>query len=132
MKTIPKFSYKNTKGGFFTNENLKRGHATIFIYFNTECEYCNEEAQMIKENITNLKDVELIFVSFENPDKIKKFAQKKQLNIYDCIHFLSDSKVTFASTFDINNLPCLLLYDKNQNLIEQVKGQMKIETLIKK
>lgn len=132
IKTVPEFSYKNIKGGIFSNQNLKKENATIFIYFNTECEFCNEEAKMIKDNIKSLKNFQLIFVSFEKPENIKLFSQKHQLSNYDNVYFLCDSKVTFASTFDVTTLPCLVLYDKNFNLLEKIKGQTKPEILIKK
>jgi len=132
IKTIPPFTYQNINGNVFTNENLKKETATIFIYFNTECEYCDHEAQMIEENITKLKKIQLVFVSFEKPEQIKKFAQKHQLTTYDNVYFLCDNKVTFAATFDVNSLPCLVLYDKNQNLIEKIKGQTSIKILLKK
>jgi len=132
IKTIPDFTYQNINGNVFTNEDLKKETATIFIYFNTECEYCDHEAQMIEENITKLKKIQLVFVSFEKPEQIKKFAQKHQLTTYDNVYFLCDNKVTFAVTFDVNSLPCLVLYDKNQNLIEKFKGQTSIKILLKK
>ncbi|TCN61071.1 hypothetical protein D0809_04105 [Flavobacterium circumlabens] len=132
IKTIPKFSYKDVNGGFFTNQDIKINIPTLFIYFNTECEYCNEETKMIKENEEKFQNVQLIFVSFEKPGLIKTFATKHQLTSYPNIHFLYDNKVTFATIFDVNSLPCLVLYDKNQKLIEKIKGQTKIEILLKK
>jgi hypothetical protein len=74
----------------------------------------------------------LVFVSFEKPALIKAFAAKHQLTTYDNVTFLSDSKVSFATTFDVKSLPCLVLYDKNQKLIEKIKGQTKVETIVKK
>ena len=132
IKTIPKFEYQNSNGGVFANESLKKDTPTLFIYFNTECEFCNEETKMIKENIEKFANVQLIFISFEKPDVIKGFAFKYQLNNYPNVHFLADTKITFATTFDVKSLPCLVLYDKNQRLIEKIKGQTKTETLIKK
>ncbi|MEO6175533.1 MAG: redoxin domain-containing protein [Flavobacterium circumlabens] len=132
IKTIPKFSYKNVNGGFFNNQDIKINTPTLFIYFNTECEYCNEETKIIKENREKLNNVEIIFVSFEQPELTKKFAIKHQLNSYDNIHFLCDHKVTFATTFDVNSLPCIVLYDKDQKLLAKIKGQTKIEILLKK
>lgn len=129
---IPNFEYQNIDGGNFTNRNLKKDTPMLFIYFNTECEFCNEEAQMIKENIEKFKDFQLVFISFEKPELIKAFATKYKLNTYDNVNFLSDTKVSFATTFDVKSLPCLVLYDKNQRLIEKIKGQTKAETLIKK
>lgn len=132
IKVIPKFEYQNIKGGTFRNENLKKETPTLFIYFNTECEFCNEETQMISENIEKFNDFQLVFISFEKPELIRLFATKYKLNTYANINFLSDTKVSFASTFDVKSLPCLVLYDKNLRLIEKIKGQTKAETLIKK
>lgn len=132
IKTIPEFSYKNINGGVFNNQDIKINTPILFIYFNSECEYCNEEAEMIKENVEKFQNVQLIFVSFEKPEFIKTFATKHQLTSYDNIHFLWDNKVTFSTTFDVNSLPCLVLYDKNQKLIEKIKGQTKTKILLKK
>ncbi len=132
IKTIPNFYYQNINSKVFTNKNLKKDTSTLFIYFNTECEFCNEEAEMIKESIEKFKDIQLIFISFEKPDLIKAFATKHKLNIYDNVNFLSDTKISFSTTFDVKSLPCLVLYDKSQRLIEKIKGQTKAEILIKK
>ena len=132
IKTIPKFEYQNINGGVFSNANLKKDIPTLFIYFNSECEFCNEEAAMLQKNSRQFAAVQLIFISFEKPALIKAFAAKHQLLSNDNITFLSDSKVSFAATFDVKSLPCLVLYDKNQKLIEKIKGQTKAETLIKK
>jgi peroxiredoxin len=132
IKTIPDFKYQNLKGESFSNKNLKKGTPTLFIYFNSECEYCNEEAQIIHDHIKDFNPFQLVFVSFEHPKKIASFAKKHNLLNNDKINFVCDSKVTFVTTFDVQSLPCLVLYDKNQQLIEKIKGQTKVPTLIKK
>ena len=74
----------------------------------------------------------MVFISYEPIEKIKQFATKFKLLNYDNINFLSDSKITFATTFDVKSMPCLVLYDKENNLIEKIKGQVKIETVLNK
>ena len=132
IKTIPKFNFQNVNGGRFTNENLMKNTPTLFVYFDSECEFCNEEAKMIQQNIEKFSPIQLIFVSIENPDKIKEFAINHKLLNYDKINFLSDTQVSFAPAFDVKSLPCLVLYDKNQHLIEKIKGQILPDILIKK
>lgn len=132
IKTIPKFDYQNINDGVFTNDNLKKNTPTLFIYYNSECDFCNEEAKMIRQNIDKLSDFQICFISFEKPELIESFATKHQLSTYDNIDFLCDSKITFATTFDVKSMPCLVLYDKNQKLIEKIKGQIKVETILKK
>ena len=132
IKTIPNFEYQNINGGNFTNENLKDATPTLLVYFNSECEFCNEETKMIKENIEKFNSVQLVFISFEKKEAITAFAKKYKLDTYDNVHFLCDSKITFATTFDVKSLPCLVLYDKDQKLIEKIKGQTKVEIILKK
>lgn len=132
IKTIPNFSYNDINGDIFSNENLKNHTPILFIYFNSECEFCNNEATMIKENIVAFKETQIIFISFEKPGAIKFFAQKHNLLNYDNIHFIHDTKADFAIAFDVKSLPSLILYDENQVLIERFKGQVKAETILKK
>ncbi len=132
IKIIPDFEYLDLNGSVFTKKNLKQDSPTMFVYFSSECEFCNEEANMIKENTEQLKDVEIIFVSFQPEEEISDFANKHQLINYGNINFLRDSKATFATTFDVSSLPCLVLYDKKKKLIEKIKGQTKVALLVKK
>lgn len=132
IKKMPAFSYVTLENETFTNDNLKQGKPTLFIYFNSECDFCNHEAEMVQQNVDKLKDIEVVFISFEPVEKIKTFAETYKLLHYDNIYFISDSKITFADTFDVKSLPCLVLYDKGGNLIEKIKGQVKIETVLEK
>ena len=132
IKKMPAFSYVTLENKEFTQENLAQNKATLFIYFNSECDFCNHEAEMVQQNIEQLKDIQVVFISYEPIERIKAFATKFKLLHYDNIYFLSDSKITFASTFDVKSMPCLVLYDKENNLIEKIKGQVKIETVLNK
>ena len=132
IKTIPGFDYQTLEGKSFKNKDLKENTATVFLYFSSDCEYCQSEAAKIQENIDKFENVQLVFISFEKPKKIRAFATKYKLDSYDNVHFLSDSKASFATSFDVKSLPCLVIYDKDQKLIEKINGQTKVETLLKK
>ena len=87
---------------------------------------------MIRENIEKFATMQLIFVSFEKTAAIKSFSKIHKLNTHDNVYFLCDSKATFATTFDVKSLPCIVLYNKNHQLIEKIKGQTKAQTILKK
>ena len=132
IKKMPTFSYLTLDNKVFTEEDLAQNKPTLFIYFNSECDFCNHEAEMVQQNLEQLKAIQVIFISYEPVDKIKQFATKFKLLNHANISFLSDTKVTFATTFDVKSMPCLVLYDKENNLIEKIKGQVKIETVLNK
>jgi len=132
IKKMPVFSYLTLENKTFTQENLAQNKPTLFIYFNSECDFCNHEAEMVQQNLDKLQNIQVVFISYEPIEKIKQFATKFKLLNYDYITFLSDSKISFSTTFDVKSLPCLVLYDEQNNLIEKIKGQVKIETVLNK
>ncbi|WP_291122580.1 peroxiredoxin family protein, partial [Flavobacterium sp. UBA6046] len=94
------------------------------------CEHCQSEAEQIRDNIKKFASVQLVFISFEEPKKIEGFATKYKLIGYDKITFLCDKQVSFATTFDVNSLPTVVIYDKNKKLVEKIKGEVKIEKIL--
>lgn len=132
IKQMPDFSFVSLNNTKFTNEHLAKKKPTLFIYFNSECGFCNHEAEMVRENIEPLQYIQVLFVSTEPIDQITAFATKFNLLNYAHISFLSDTENSFATTFDVNTIPCLILYDNENNLIEKIKGQVKIETVLEK
>lgn len=130
IKTIPAFSYLTIDGKVFSNKDLKENIPTVFLYFNSECEHCQSEAEQIRDNIEKFANAQLVFISFEEPKKITAFATKYKLDHYDTITFLYDKQVSFATTFDVNYLPSVVIYDKNKKLIKKIKGEVKIEKIL--
>lgn len=128
-KTIPDFSFKTLSGATFTKQDLSQ-KPTIFIYFNSECEYCQSEATKIHERLADFKQAQLVFVSFEPREGIHKFAQEYQLDQQENILFLEDVKGEFSKIFDVNSIPYIVVYNKNQELLKKFKGATKIDTLL--
>lgn len=131
LETIQEFSFKTLQNVDFTNANLKTNAPTIFIYFNSECDFCQHEAQSISENILSFKDTQILFVSTENNEIIKEFANKYNLLNQPNIVFLHDNTRTFSTRFDANSIPFLLVYNKKQVLVKKHKGQLKAKALLK-
>lgn len=131
LQTIPKFHFKTLDNNDFENKDLSSNNPIIFIYFNTECDFCHHEAQSISENIILFKEIELLFVSTQEPEIIKQFAIKHNLLNQPNITFLNDKTHLFADRFDANSIPFLLIYDRDQNLIKKHKGQLKPEAILK-
>ena len=132
IKTIPAFSYVRINGKVFSNKDLKENIPTVFLYFNSECEHCQSEAEQIRDNIEKFANAQLVFISLEKPKEITAFATKFNLIAYDNISFLFDSEGSFATTFDVKSLPTVVIYDKKMNLVAKIKGEIKVEVILKK
>lgn len=124
LEIIPEFEFLTIEQQPFTKANLKPNLNTIFIYFNSECDYCQQETQSISDNLDTFKKVQFIFVSTEPIETIQKFAKQYELNNQQNIIFLYDSLDIFSSQFDATSIPYALIYDQNHKLIKKHKGQL--------
>ncbi|MFD0863639.1 TlpA family protein disulfide reductase [Sungkyunkwania multivorans] len=129
IQQIPAFSFYSLNDEKFTNDNLSIGSKTLFIYFNSECEFCQEEIAQINQNIDYFKGTQLIFISHENKSAIAIFADKYKALKGDNIHFLYDDKATFSTIFDAKSVPFALVYDSNKQLVGKFKGITKVYNL---
>jgi len=127
LQNIPKFKLKTLDNISFTNQDLNPNLKTIFIYFNSDCDFCHQEA----ENISKFKKVQFIFVSFEQTEAIKKFAELYKLDNQENIIFLEDKKGEFSNQFNANSIPYILIYNKNNNLIKKHKGQLNANGILR-
>jgi peroxiredoxin len=131
IQTIPNFELKTLENVSFSNANLKQNIPTIFIYFNTECDYCHHEAKSISQSLNKFKDVQFIFVSTENIEIIKQFSEKYNLNNHNKTTFLYDSNYSFSSKFNANSIPYILIYNKKQELIKKHNGQLNANGILR-
>ncbi|MBT8244551.1 redoxin domain-containing protein [Winogradskyella sp.] len=131
LKIIPEFEFLTLEQKPFIKADLKPNTKTIFIYFNSECDFCQHEAQSISDNLDSFKNVQFIFVSTEPIEIIKQFSKQYNLNNQQNINFLYDSLNTFSSRFDANSIPYLLIYNKNQKLIKKHKGQLNTNGILR-
>ncbi|MBT8244640.1 MAG: TlpA family protein disulfide reductase [Winogradskyella sp.] len=131
LGTLPEFSFQQLDDTSFSNANLKINTKTIFVYFNSTCDFCQHEAQSISENLDKFTDVQFLFVSVEEKSIIKQFAKKYNLNNKPNITFLHDNTDTFSNSFGANSIPYLLIYDANGNLLKKHKGQLNANGILK-
>jgi len=128
---LPLFELKDMQGKLFTNANLKKGAPVVFLYFNSECEFCQTEIENIVTNIQKFDGVQLVFVSIEPIQKIIMFQTTHKLDIYDNTIFLSDYRNIFSEIFDVNIFPSSLVYNKNGMLLSRNNGAVKANYLLK-
>lgn len=131
LETLPDFEFKTLDNTPFTHANLKENTTTIFLYFNSTCDFCQHEAQSISENLEQFTAVQFVFVSTEEIPIIQEFEETYKLNNQSNITFLHDSTDTFSSRFGASSIPFLLIYDTNGNLLKKHKGQLNANGILK-
>jgi hypothetical protein len=98
---IPDFTFYILKNGIkFQKSDLKLKGNQVFILFDPKCHHCQFEAQMIGKNIEQLKDIQLYFISMNDPGLMATFLP------------------TFAKTL-VDHPQVEVLYDRNQEFINK-------------
>lgn len=131
LEKIPDFELLTLEQKPSTKANLKSNTNTIFIYFNSECDFCQHEAKSISDNLDNFKNLQFIFVSTEPIADIQQFSKQYNLDNEQNITFLYDNLDTFSSQFDATSIPYVIIYDQNQKLIKKHKGQLNANGILR-
>lgn len=132
VKTLQQFSFIDiTNNKPFSNKELKQDTISVFIIFNTDCEHCQYEATEISKNNEQFKNAQILFISYEEIKTIKTFAEKYKLNNISNIHVLKTSTDALFKTFGSLSIPSIYIYDKNDKLLKNYKGEAKPEAIIK-
>jgi len=129
IKIIPNFSFHDLNGKVYSEKDLPN-KPIIFVYFNSDCDYCQSEARKIQGRIHEFKDAQLIFISFEETASIKQFAAAYKLDDQESITFLEDRKGQFSNIFDVHSIPYIVVYNKNQEFLQKFKGATKIDNIL--
>ena len=124
MSEIPEFKYSSINNEIFTNKNIKESDKKIiFLYFSCKCGDCKELISNIENYKKLLEEYEIILITTEkNIDTIKEFVKVKEIEKLN-IPILIDVNNNFPSDFSLGfsiNLPKVLVFDKNGQLIENV------------
>jgi thiol-disulfide isomerase/thioredoxin len=132
IQTLPPFAFKNIiDGKDFTNAQLDNEKPVLITYFHPECEYCQEQASLINQQLDSFSNYVLLMVSYADSAVIKIFSEKYSLAGYQNIVFLEDKDLIFKEIFGETAVPNSFIYNKQGKLVKQMKGEAKIEELLK-
>lgn len=129
IEQLPNFSFKDVQGNIYTQENVNNT-PLVFVYFHSECVYCQSEATKIKENIEAFNNVQLVFVSYEDTEVIEEFAKIYGLYNQKSVIFLEDTKMQFSTIFNVQTIPYTIVYNAEKKFVKQFKGAVKIDKII--
>jgi len=131
ISTIPNFYFFDSMGGTVSvNELQKSGLGTVVFYFNSTCSLCQEEFYFIEKHLEDFEGTQLIFVSTEEFEDIRKFADDFGLWAKEGLHFFQDKELNFGTFFNLETVPSTIVYDAEGRLLGAFKGMVSIKKII--
>lgn len=128
---LPDFTFFDLNGIKKGNSFIKSGAPVVIIYFNSDCEHCQQEATQLNANISLFKDTQIVMVSFNKAEEIKKFSKTYGLDKYDQITFMMDKEYKFTHWFGSCSIPAVFVYNADHHLVKEFYGEVKIEAIKK-
>lgn len=98
--------------------------STIFMYFNSDCHFCQWEMKEIGKNIDKFQTYQLLLASFEPKRDALDFLQQYNLSQY----YVEVNPDSLTSTI-IGGVPQTFIY-KDGKLAKHFKGEVKIEAIL--
>jgi thiol-disulfide isomerase/thioredoxin len=124
---VPQFTiYKAPDSTAFTREDLKRRPA-IFIIFSPDCEHCQHETKELISNIDKFKKIQIIMVTYLPYEEMIKFYKDYKIANYPEITMGRDTKFFFPIFYKVQNLPTIIVYDKDGKLKDSFEGTVSID-----
>lgn len=127
MQQLPLFSVTDINGNGLTNEHIAKENWAVFVFFHSDCHYCQSEAEQLQGLQSELQDITFIWISSEEPKTLEAFQKTYKL---EHIAFVSDAEQQLSLAWGISVTPQFLIYTPKGKLFKNHKGALRIDNLI--
>ena len=128
--SIPEFKFYKVKSGIgFSKADIPAGKNTAFILFDPSCGHCQHETGLLAKNYAKLKDVNLYFISMNDPALMASFLETfgKELVDKPNVEVLYDRNQEFIQKFHVpQQFPANYVYGADGRLKNSWDGEKEI------
>ena len=126
---LPYFSILQPDSTWFTLKQLPEGKPVVIVYFSPECGHCMLTAKEFVNNMSKLKDVEIVWTSYHTTQQIKEFADGYGLSHFNNVILGRDVNYFFVPFYKIPSTPFMAVYNKKGNFLKAYEGGTTAETI---
>ncbi|MGO1243394.1 MAG: peroxiredoxin family protein [Sphingobacterium sp.] len=128
--SLPAFKFYKVKSGIeFTNADIESGKNTAFVLFDPNCGHCQHEAGLLAKNYDKIKDINIYFVSMNEPALMASFLETfgKELVDKPNIEVLYDRNQEFIQKIHVpEQFPANYIYGADGSLKNHWEGEKEI------
>ena len=129
-RKLPALAIRNVDSTFTSLTRLPQNKPTVIIYFNTDCDHCQDEATQIIANKNVFANVQFVFISTEPIPLLKAFKEKYNINGAN-FYIGRDQKYILPAFYNVRYTPFVAVYDAKQTLVKVYEGGAKWQALQK-
>lgn len=133
-KTLPDFTFYQLRSGIkVSKSDVSKDKNTVFILFDPGCSHCQQEATALEKNRERLKDVNIYYVSMNDPALILGFFDNfaPKLSKMENVEVLVDKGQEFIQKIHVpEQFPANYVYGADGQLKAQWEGDKNINEAI--
>ncbi|MDQ0105980.1 cytochrome oxidase Cu insertion factor (SCO1/SenC/PrrC family) [Chitinophaga terrae (ex Kim and Jung 2007)] len=127
---IPAFPMTLPDGHVITKNDLKKNVKTMVFVFSVDCDHCKHLTEEVTRNIDKFKNVQILMVTPFKVDQMKEYYEQYKIKNYPNIIMASEPTRQIMYFYDLRYFPGLFIYDKKQQLVKGMEGDVKVDTLL--
>lgn len=131
IATLPAVAFSLMYGQDFNLQNARANAPVLIISFSPDCEHCQRHAAELKKHETQLANTSIIMITRADSITTRNFSLQYELNTMNNVVFLQDNNDLFYKTFNLSNIPSMVVYNRHHNLVKTINGQVSVEYLLK-
>lgn len=114
----------------YTKTQIPNDKPVLFMIFSPDCSHCQHETEEMIAHMDELKDVQIVMITYHPLSAMKDFISNYGLAKYSNIVVGKDVYYITTGFFDIHNIPYMAMYNKKGKLIEGFEGSLPITKVI--
>lgn len=111
-------------------QNLPLGRYKVFIYFDPDCEHCQKETKAVLSSITELKKVNIYWVTNGDQKELKTFCKHFRLDSFENIMVGEDYEYSFYKAYLPPSVPFMAIYNSKNKLVKIYRGEVSVRSII--
>jgi thiol-disulfide isomerase/thioredoxin len=131
---MPDFAFLQLNGNVFSRDDITKNKgaakATLFIFFNPDCDHCQAEADSMQHYLPQFAPHRIVWVAVADADKMQDFDSKYHLSQNGMI-LVRDIDKRAGKWFAIKDVPTSCVYNKDAELVAKITGSASAKVLLK-
>ena len=123
--SVPLFDLVLADGSRFRATDMIPGQPAMFVYFDPDCEHCEDFIKTLLKNKEEFKNIQVILVTYVPVSTVKTFAVKTGLDKAPQIKTGTEGEKFIVRYFyNVMQFPFVALHDKNGKLFATFESEV--------
>lgn len=113
-----------------STEDISVGQPLIFIYFNPDCDICQQEIKELVKHQKELSQAQIYLLTDGRTTDVNIFTKTLHLDTLKNLFIGRDYKFTFSKIFSPTSVPFIVIYSNKNKLKKIFLGNTNIKLII--